>query len=65
MQGQVARLLSDKGFGFIKATDGVEYFFHRSSVNGSFEGLREGHNVTFDLEESPKGPRGKNVTVSV
>ena len=30
--GTIARLLIDKGFGFIRDESGVEHFFHRSSV---------------------------------
>jgi CspA family cold shock protein len=62
MNGKVKRLVSDKGFGFIAAEDGVEYFFHQSACTGiSFNELREGQNVTFDKGQGPKGPRGENV----
>ena len=30
--GTIARLLIDKGFGFIRDESGIEHFFHRSSV---------------------------------
>ena len=54
--GTIARLLIDKGFGFIRDEGGVEHFFHRSSVRGAvFELLREGQRVDFTVEESPKG----------
>ena len=34
---------TDKGFGFIAAADGTEYFFHQSGcVATSFDELREG-----------------------
>lgn len=59
--GTVKRLVEDKGFGFIRAADGTEYFFHRTSVEGSFESLREGSRVTFDVGQSPKGPRAEHV----
>jgi len=62
MKGTVKRLVSDKGFGFIAAEDGQEYFFHQSALNGvSFSGLREGQAVTFERGQGPKGPRGENV----
>lgn len=62
MNGTVARLLIDKGFGFIKDGGGTEYFFHRSAVRGSsFESLQEGDAVTFDTGQGPKGPRAENV----
>ena len=31
MTGTIKRLVSDKGFGFIAAGDGTEYFFHQSA----------------------------------
>ena len=49
--------LTDKNFGFI-SQDGVEndLFFHASSLEGcDFEELREGDNVTFEVEDTPKG----------
>ena len=40
--GTIARLLIDKGFGFIRDEGGIEHFFHRSSVRGAvFELLRD------------------------
>ena len=30
--GTIARLLIDKGFGFIRDESGIEHFFHRSAV---------------------------------
>jgi CspA family cold shock protein len=62
MRGTIKRLVTDKGFGFIAGTDGVEYFFHRSAcAGGTFDLLREGQSVTFDVGEGPKGPRADNV----
>jgi len=59
--GTVKRLTRDKGFGFIRDGSGKDYFFHRSSVQGSFDDLREGQRVSFEEEASPKGPRATNV----
>jgi CspA family cold shock protein len=60
--GTIARLLIDKGFGFIRDESGIEHFFHRSSVRGAvFELLREGQRVEFTPEESAKGPRAGEV----
>ena len=62
MNGTIKRLVSDKGFGFILASDGNEYFFHNSACTGTrFDDLREGQEVTFDRGQGPKGPRGENV----
>ena len=50
MNGTIKRLVSDKGFGFIAAGDGTEYFFHQSACTGTaFDQLREGQAVTFDV----------------
>ena len=54
--GIIARLLIDKGFGFIRDEGGIEHFFHRSAVRGAvFELLREGQRVEFDAVESGPG----------
>ena len=60
--GTIARLLIDKGFGFIRDEGGIEHFFHRSAVRGAvFELLGEGQRVEFTPEESAKGPRAGEV----
>jgi CspA family cold shock protein len=60
--GTIARLLIDKGFGFIRDEGGIEHFFHRSAVRQAvFELLREGQRVEFTAEESTKGPRAGDV----
>ena len=62
MNGTIARLLFDQGFGFLRDEAGQEQLFHRSSVRGAvFELLREGQRVEFIQEESPKGPRAGDV----
>ena len=63
--GTIKRMVSDKGFGFVAAADGQEYFFHQSAVaGGQFDQLREGQAVTFDTGQGPKGPRAENVRPS-
>jgi len=59
-QGTIKRLVSDKGFGFIMADSGQEYFFHQTAC-ASFDSLREGQAVTFQTGQGPKGPRAENV----
>ena len=60
--GTIARLLIDKGFGFIRDEGGIEHFFHRSAVRSAvFELLREGQRVEFTPEQSEKGPRAGEV----
>jgi CspA family cold shock protein len=53
-----------KGYGFIEQDEGPDVFVHHSGINASgFKTLNEGDRVTFDIEESGKGPRAVNVTV--
>jgi CspA family cold shock protein len=61
--GTIKRVVPERGFGFITAADGQEYFFHRSGVEASstFEDLALGQGVTFDVEHSDKGPRAAHV----
>ena len=62
LNGTIKRIVSDKGFGFVAAPDGNEYFFHQSACSGvSFDELREGEAVTFQTGQGPKGPRAENV----
>ena len=62
-KGTVKKLIRDRGFGFISDTDGREVFFHQTGVlDNKFESLREGQEVAFEVEQSPKGPRAINVT---
>jgi CspA family cold shock protein len=63
--GTIKRIVSDKGFGFVQAGDGAEYFFHQSAcADTRFDDLREGQPVTFDKGQGPKGPRAENVRVA-
>jgi CspA family cold shock protein len=65
MQGTIKRVIRDRGFGFIRSADGQEVFFHRSSLQQlSFDGLKEGEPVDFDLERGEKGPRATAVRPS-
>lgn len=62
LRGNIKRLVKDRGFGFIKTSDGREFFFHTSGVRGSgFDRLTEGQAVTFEVEASNKGPRAAAV----
>jgi len=62
MNGTIKRMVSDKGFGFILAEDGNEYFFHQSACSRTpFDSMREGQAVTFERGQGPKGPRAENV----
>jgi CspA family cold shock protein len=62
MQGVIKKKI-DKGFGFITVPgQEKDLFFHSKSLVGvTFDELQEGDNVTFDVEDSPKGPNAVNV----
>lgn len=63
MKGYIVRK-RDEGYGFIKPEEGdKDVFFHASAVaeGTSFDELKEGDVVTFDIEQGPKGPAAKNV----
>lgn len=66
MNGTIKKLVHDRGFGFITAEDGAEYFFHRSSLTDGreFDTLRGDEQVAFEVEQSPKGPRAGRVQIS-
>ena len=62
-KGTIKKLVSDKGFGFITA-EGLtkDLFFHSNSLVGvAFAELREGDAVSFDTEDTAKGPAAVNV----
>ena len=61
--GTVKKVIADRGFGFIKAEDEKEYFFHRGGLDSSldFDRLIGGEKVEFEIEASPKGPRAVQV----
>ena len=66
-QGTIKKLVADKGFGFIKAQEGVDVFFHHSTVaDHGFDNLTEGQHVEYTVESGGasggKGPRAATVT---
>ena len=63
--GTIKKLVADRGFGFITAEDGKDYFFHRGGLVGGadFDRLVGGEKVEFQVEQSPKGPRAIKVSV--
>ena len=62
--GTVKWFNDKKGFGFIEQEDGTDVFVHHSAINADgYKSLREGDQVSFELEQGPKGPAAANVTV--
>ncbi len=63
MEGTVKFYNEGKGFGFIQADDGNEYFVHISGLNEGVR-LRDNDQVTFDVEEGDRGPKAVNVALA-
>ena len=63
MTGTIKKLVMDRGFGFIaREGEAKDLFFHSKELQGvTFEELKEGDAVTFDLVDSEKGPAATNV----
>ncbi|HMO16309.1 MAG TPA: cold shock domain-containing protein [Pirellulaceae bacterium] len=60
-EGTIKRI-TDKGFGFISNERGADLFFHSSSVEAcSYDDLREGERVSYEVGHGPKGPRAERV----
>ena len=67
MNGVINRLDLEKSYGFIRGTDGTDYFFHKSGLEmttARFSELGEGMAVAFEAIEGPKGPRAIGVRVT-
>jgi len=65
-RGVVARLIRDRGFGFIRTDNGSEIFFHASTLpQGVFDTLAEGQELEYepDTDTRGRGERAKNVRI--
>jgi CspA family cold shock protein len=65
MQGSIVRIVRDRGFGFIKAENGQEVFFHATGVTGStpFDNLNEGQMVSYEKTQDSRGRGERAVNV--
>ena len=62
-QGKIKKLIADKGFGFVEG-EREDMFFHHSAVEGgTFDQLKEGQLVQYEVGRGPKGPRAEQVRV--
>ena len=63
INGKVKWFNPTKGFGFIERGDNEkDVFVHISAVkDAGMDGLDEGQEMTFEIEEGPKGPNAVNL----
>ncbi len=63
MANGVVKWFSDKkGYGFIEQEEGGDIFVHYSSINAEgYKTLSEGDQVTFEVEDTSRGPAASNV----
>ena len=64
-KGKVKWFNDAKGYGFIEAEDGVDVFVHYSVIQTEgFKTLREGQEVNYSFQETPKGRQASSVAVT-
>jgi CspA family cold shock protein len=59
----IIKTLKESGFGFIsREGEAKDLFFHSTALVGvAFDELKEGDEVTFEMQDGPKGPSAVNV----
>ena len=62
MEGRVKWFNDKKGFGFIETDEQGDVFVHYSNIQADgFRTLKELERVTFEVEDTAKGPQAVNV----
>ena len=61
MQGKVKWFSPEKGYGFLTADDGKEYFAHIHEIDPDAGDLAEGQSVEFEPSSGPKGLKALKV----
>ncbi len=61
-EGIIKWFSDKKGYGFIERENGKDLFLHYTAITmEGFKTLAQGDRVSFDIEESDRGPEAKNV----
>jgi cold shock CspA family protein/ribosome-associated translation inhibitor RaiA len=64
-RARVSKLFPEEGYGYLEAPDGGEIYFHKNSVlNGGFEKLAIGTEVSFVEEAGDRGPRASTERIT-
>jgi len=60
----IVKTKTDRGFGFIsREGEAKDLFFHSKDLNGvTFDEIKEGDTVSFEVQEGDKGLSAVNVT---
>lgn len=65
LHGIVRRIFPERGYGFVRADDGHEVYFHQNAVLGAkFDRLAEGTPVKFAEEDGDDGPQASTLHVA-
>ncbi|MEK7464175.1 MAG: cold shock domain-containing protein [Patescibacteria group bacterium] len=64
MDGTIKTLIRDRAFGFIsREGEAKDLFFHSKELKGvTFDELKEGDSVTFEVVQGEKGPSAVGVS---
>lgn len=61
----VIKKLDEKGYGFITIEGKKDLFFHANDcTEGNFKEMKQGDTVSFETEDSDKGPKAVNVVLA-
>jgi cold shock protein len=63
MEGTIARIVVDRGFGFVQSPDSDrDLFFHAKDLVGlDFDELLLERRVQFEVEQTDRGPRARRI----
>lgn len=62
--GKISGIVKRNGYGFVETDSDPRIFFHQRWLEGvRFRELRVGDEVIFQLDQGPRGPRARNLTL--